>query len=320
MRTLHFAPWKHRLGEKLADAGIACYMLDYLGHGHSDADPKASHRENIADWKIFLEDAEYWHAHFMEANDEQARMECWSGPPPSFFFISQGIGSGLAACMVTMMQEKGHPYEERVLGHYMISPHFQLSEHDMEEWTPATAPLMLCCGMGSSRTAVQPHPSDLMPWAVYGHRDAMKLETELDTLECELANGSIFPLKKLKVSLQTCTGKRPLTLLSRFQVLEMLQHFHDFAIDGTVPCRIAYGSKDILVSSESIERFMRVNNYSRLCKNKKKTEEAEAVLWTLDGIGHHILHSKHSIEVMQKILDFFVKLDQDYTRKWRDSR
>ena len=174
-----------RLGEKLANEGIACFMLDFSGHGYSQVDPKAPQREVILEWKVLLEDAENWHGQVVERYDEEARIKCWKDAPPSFFFIGQGIGAGLASCMISIMQERGHPYEDRILGQYMVSPHFQVFEIDQQQWTPGSSSLMLCCGQGSSTTAVQPHPADIMPWTVYGHRDVMKLETELDKLECE---------------------------------------------------------------------------------------------------------------------------------------
>ena len=97
----------------------------------------------------------------------------------------------------------------------------------------------------------------------------------------------------------------------------MLQHFHDFAIDTKVPCRIVHGTKDLLVAEDSIERYMRVNNYSRLCKNKQMHEEAEAVLWTIEGVGHHLFASKYSEEIMERMSKFFEELDQTYVEKWK---
>ena len=82
-------------------------------------------------------------------------------------------------------------------------------------------------------------------------------------------------------------------------------------------CELVHGTKEPLVSKDAIDRFMHVNNYSRRCKHRQMDAEADAVLWTIEGIGHHIFASKYSEEIMERILKFFTDLDQQYIQKWQ---
>jgi pimeloyl-ACP methyl ester carboxylesterase len=268
-------PALRRVGEALAAAGLACYMLDLQAHGYSEGHGPPV--QTVLDYHDMLSDMEA----MVQLVTEQVTADA------KIVVAGESLGGALAALLSVRMQQRTHPQHANWAGYFGVAPAFDPAMPPR----PLELALRMCCLPCCPRSTVfsPPAPGDGDETGENGPPGAMVLE------QCHELLDERDPL--------SWKSKFPLVTGGTF--IDLCRDIKGQAHTLSGPFRILQGGDDCVVFPAGAREFMGRSQYVAA---ELAAGRPNPVMMLPEGYRHCLLQDWCADAVVEHLVSWCVEL------------